>query len=281
MGQEELIKMLDNDGTPLAKKAETISYSDIYSTKEDTPRVSLNKAYAETSGYREVDDPTVTEKGTKSFTENVKDKLRTRYNAVKSNLHQTYDTTVSNAKKTITVENAKRVGKTAITNAGRNMGEDISQLGRQGVSSVKNLGLTQKQSKRKYGKEQVPTLFGGEGSFAGDVFGNMRAVNKQKQSNKQKQKSVNKNVNTVNVIVKTKKKQSMDVLSGMATPKKITSHNFEISAFKSTGGIKVKPLTGKSTKSLNGMNTKLTNMKSLDNIGNLNMFGKKRKGGLF
>jgi hypothetical protein len=102
MGKEELIEMKDNDGTPLSKKAETISYSDIYSTPDDKPRVSINKAYAEGAHY--VDDPTYTEKGTKSFTQNVKDK----FNAVKSK---------------VTVQNLKRVGSNAVQNAGRSMNE--------------------------------------------------------------------------------------------------------------------------------------------------------------
>jgi hypothetical protein len=45
----------DNDGSPLGKAA-TIGWSDITSIKEDTAKVSIKNAYAESTGYSEEKD---------------------------------------------------------------------------------------------------------------------------------------------------------------------------------------------------------------------------------
>lgn len=116
--------MMDNDGTPLATKAETIGYNDIWSTKDDTPRVSLNKAYAENSNYREVQD----EPKKQSFAERMKSGMQKQVNRAKESLKQTYATTKEEAKKKITYENIKKGALTVGRNVEHNLKEDAGNL---------------------------------------------------------------------------------------------------------------------------------------------------------
>jgi len=134
--------MKDNDGTPLAKKAETISYSDIYSTRDDAPRNSVNKAYAEGANY--VDDPTYTEKGTKSFTQNVKDKFMRAKENIKSDVKR--QLTRENVKEVAgkAFSTFKRVGGELVQNVDRNFNENTTP--RKKSSSTKKRKSSNKKS---------------------------------------------------------------------------------------------------------------------------------------
>jgi hypothetical protein len=114
--------MIDNDGTPLAKKAETISYSDIYSTPDDKPRVSINKAYAAGTGY--VDDPSYKEAPKKlTFLQKAKVAAQSSVNTAKVKFKETV--TVENAKKAGVV--AGRYGMQIARNVERNVKEDAEE----------------------------------------------------------------------------------------------------------------------------------------------------------
>jgi hypothetical protein len=325
--------MEDNDGTPLSKKAETISYSEIHSTPEDRQRVSLNKAYAERSEY--VDDPTANVKPKQSFTERVKENLRTKYNTVSSNV-----------KRTVTVENAKRIGKEAITNAGRNIKEDVEFGARQGVSSVKNFGLTEKQSVAKYGDVQYPRLFGGEGGGFGDLitsdkqdvrrhittvkgrsnranldviaannkniasgkYNPLDAFKKPKEGkvkkviyknkkvvSKSKSKNMSVNFGNINSTGNINSVAVVDALGNMSRhssrPKAvsfeqigITTNVFKNKTHKSSSTMNIgSPLDHmyKSPKPLKEKKVKYSNMDNSTGLFELNMFSKKKKGGMF
>jgi len=185
--------MQDNDGTPLAKKAETISYNDIYSTPDDRPKVSINKAYAERSEY--VDDPSVNVKP--SFTDRVKANLRTRYNSV-----------ASNVKRTVTIENAKRVGQSVITNAGNNMREDIGKIPSEVKQSVRTFGVVpvpRKGKKNKKNKKQSKNI--------NNNVNTLNLVVKKRETT----------IHDVGVVP--------DLFAGKSSPKRNMNTNFELPAF--------------------------------------------------
>jgi hypothetical protein len=330
--------MEDNDGTPLSKKAETISYSEIHSTPEDRQRVSLNKAYAERSEY--VDDPTANTKP--SLAERVKQKVRQKYSEVKSNVN----VRVKNAKEGITVNNAKKVGARVVQNVSTNLKEDVEFGARQGISSVKNIGLTEKQSVAKYGDVQYPRLFGGEGGGFGDLitsdkqdvrrhittvkgrsnranldviaannkniasgkYNPLDAFKKPKEGktkkivyknkkvvSKTKSKNMSVNFGNINSTGNINSVAVVDALGNMSRhssrPKAvsfeqigITTNVFKNKTHKSSSTMNIgSPLDRmyKSPKPLKEKKVKYSNMDNSSGLFELNMFGKKKKGGLF
>lgn len=345
-------KPIDNDGTPLASQAQTVSYSDIWTTRDDAQRVPLNKAYAESSGYREVEEEPQPREGTYSefkgrnaepeptqragssetytggskmgVVDKIKYGVENRIERAKANVVRTYDTTVENTKKAVTVENAKKLGKQIYTNVKTNLREDAGNLGKQGVSSVKNFGLTEKQSIRKYGTGQAPRFFSGDGGGFGDLAfsdkGNARkravgngnpldyfkkvSAPKVKGKNKSQVKKVKSiDFNSIGVVsspFKTMSKtkntskrnnfdapilENVDIFGSGSKRKKQSIGTLNVKPLSGTT-LKVKPLTKRTAKIntpklLKGSKAKYSNMNSLDGMVGMNIFGKKKKGGLF
>jgi len=251
---------MDSSGTPLQKNSEVVSNN-------------TGSENVETSGYDEkkgnFDDPTTSVKPKQSFAERVKENLRSKYNTVKSNIKQN-----------VTFDNAKRMGAQVVRNVGNNMKEDVSYLGKQGVSTVRQIGITEKQSKKRYGDDVVPA-FGYGGGFGQDVFGKMAQSNTVKIKNKNKMQQKNVNNSVVNVVVKKRKNVKSihsvgvvsDPLSGMSKPRRSMDNSFDLPAFRNAGVSFPKPLKGSKTKS--------SNMNNSSGLFELNMFGKKKKRGLF
>jgi hypothetical protein len=123
-----------------------------------------------TTNVPETSTPTKQE----SFIERIKNKIGSTYNNVKTN-----------AKKQLTFANGKRVivntSKNVAKNVANNFGEDVGYLGHQAISSVRNVGLTEKQSIAKYGETQYPSLFGGTGGYADIITSDKGSRSKIKQ----------------------------------------------------------------------------------------------------
>jgi len=176
------------------------------------PKVSINKAYAEGAYY--VDDPTITEKGTKSFTEKVKEGLRAKYNNV-----------AANVKRTVTIENAKRIGQNVITNTGNNMREDIGNLGHE----VKKFGVIPAPRKSKRNRKQRKS-----------INNNVNTLNVIVK----KRETTLRDVGNV----------SDPLAGMFNSPKRnMNNNNFELPAFRNINVNSPKPLKGNKT-NLSGMN---------------------------
>jgi hypothetical protein len=92
-----------------------------------------------------------------------------KYEEIKSSVVKAVDTAEDNANKQLKYENYKRVGGNILGNISSNVVNDIGYLGQQAKSSARNIGLTEKQSVKKYGDIQYPGLFGGRGGYAEDL----------------------------------------------------------------------------------------------------------------
>jgi hypothetical protein len=101
-----------------------------------------------------------------SLTQKFKERVDNTIEGAKSYVNKKVENVESNLNKSLTKENYKKIGGNIIKNAGSNLKNDIGFLGNQVVSSAKNVGLSEKQSAKKYGDVQYPTLFGGEGGYA-------------------------------------------------------------------------------------------------------------------
>jgi hypothetical protein len=218
MDEEELI-MIDNDGIPIKKKAETISYSDIYSTNEDKQRISINKAYAEGSQYK--DDPSkVEEKKKPSINERIKAGFIKGKDNMKHNAQFVFNTIKQKAKEKITMENTKKAGNRLVGIAntvgenGRKMFSEENKKEQKhtpkrtvivkspkGITSLANAGLLNKRDIDNTRANTQNIIHEPNGISNEELFGGVSSVsmsdmfyvpepkllnNKKKKKNKQK-----------------------------------------------------------------------------------------------
>jgi hypothetical protein len=143
--------MEDTTGLPIENKNTPTRYNYVAEATSDVPETSAP-----------------TNQG--SFIERIKNKIGSTYNNVKTN-----------AKKQITFANGKRIIVNTSKNVANNLGEDVGYLGHQVVSSGRNIGLTDKQSIKKYGETQYPSLFGGTGGYVDIITSDKGSRSKIKQ----------------------------------------------------------------------------------------------------